>query len=181
MAPISASDRTTRRGTQWPLTLLALFLPGLLFALGLFLMRDHPRFAWLGAAGDSPWEFWVVLASGLMATAAGVADWRYHRSGKTFIGAREHRSELAALAGGGLPLFVLMALASVLPRPHVLLLPVLVVVLFTAAMICYDEFVFHRKRCGSYETLLHRLLVFGNGIAWLAWMHWCFVREAVHG
>jgi hypothetical protein len=48
-------------------------------------------------------------------------------------------------------------------------------------MICYDEFVFHRKRCGRYETMLHRLLVFGNGIAWLAWMHWCFVRERIHG
>jgi hypothetical protein len=116
-----------------------------------------------------------------VATAAGAADWRFHRSGKTAIGRPEHRSELLALAGGGLPLFALMAAASVLPRPHVLLIPVLVVVLFTVVMICYDEFVFHRKRCGAYETLLHRLLVFGNGVAWLAWVHWCFVREATHG
>ena len=62
-----------------------------------------------------------------------------------------------------------------------LLLPIIVVALFTATLICYDEFVFHRKRCGVYETLLHRLLVFGNGVAWLAWMHWCFVREGTHG
>ena len=39
MASISASGCTARRGAHWPLTLLALFLPGLLFALGLFLMR----------------------------------------------------------------------------------------------------------------------------------------------
>jgi hypothetical protein len=177
MASTSASGRTAGRGAQGRLTLLALFLPGLLFGIGLFLVRDQPRFAWLRTAAEFPWEFWVLLASGLVATAAGVADWRYHRSGKTVIGRREHHSELAALAGGGLPLFVLMAVASVFPRPHVLLLPVLVVVLSTATMICYDEFVFHRKRCGRYETLLHRLLVFGNGIAWLAWVHWCFVRE----
>ena len=97
------------------------------------------------------------------------------------MGRPEHQSELAALAGGGVPLFGLMTAASIVPRPQVLLLPVLVVVLFTTVMICYDEFVFHRKRCGAYETLLHRLLVFGNGIAWLAWMHWCFVREGTHG
>ena len=45
-------------------------------------------------------------------------------------------------------------------------------------MICYDEFVFHRRACGLYETILHRVLVLGNGTALLVWMHWCFVREA---
>jgi hypothetical protein len=107
---------------------------------------------------------------------AGIADWRFHRSGKAAIGAREHHSELLALAAGGLPLFVLMTVASLMPRPQVLLVPVLVVLLFTVVAICYDEFVFHRKRCGRYETMLHRLLVFGMGIAWLAWVNWCFVR-----
>src|SRR5436305_1488931 len=85
---------------------------------------------------------------------------RAHRSGRAAIGRAERHSELVALAGGGLPLFALMAAASVLPRPQVLLIPILVAVLFTAAMICYDEFVYHRKRCGRYETALHRLLVF---------------------
>jgi hypothetical protein len=40
----------------------------------------------------------------------------------------------------------------------------------------YDEFVFHR-RCGRFETFTHRLLTCGNGLAFLAWTHWCFVRE----
>jgi hypothetical protein len=163
------------------LTLIALFLPGALFGLGLLLVRDHPRYVWLGSLSLYPWEFWGILASGLVATTAGGLDWLYHRSGKTVIGRPEHNSELAALAGGGLPLFVLMAAASVVSRPRLLLLPVLVAGLVTTVMICYDEFVFHRKRCGNYETLLHRLLVFGNGIAWLAWCHWCFVREATNG
>jgi hypothetical protein len=161
--------------------LIALFLPGVLFGLGLFLLRDQPRYSWLSSFALYPWEFWVLLISGVVATIAGVLDWRFHRSGKTAVGRAEHHSELLALAGGGFPLFVLMAAASVVPRPELLLIPVIVVLLVTAVLICYDEFIFHRKRCGAYETLLHRLLVFGNGIAWLAWMHWCFVREAVHG
>lgn len=168
-----------RRGPPW--TLLALFVPSILFGIGLFLLRDDPRFAWLAHPGAYPWELWLVGVCGVIATIAGLADWRYHRSGATAIGGAEHRSELIALAGGGVPLFVLMSLASLLARPALLLIPVLLVVLFTTVMICYDEFVFHRKRCGRYETLLHRLLVFGNGAAWLAWMHWCFVRERFHG
>jgi hypothetical protein len=178
----TASAPRQRRGKQrLPLTLIALFLPGALLGVGLVLVRGQPRYGWLASPALYPWELWVILASGVVATVAGLLDWRYHRSGKTAIGAPEHNSELAALAGGGLPLFGLMAAASVVPRPHLLLLPVLVVVLFTTVLICYDEFVFHRKRCGAYETLLHRLLVLGNGVAWLAWSHWCFVRETAHG
>jgi hypothetical protein len=171
----------TARVQRISLSLLALFAPGSLFVLGLFLVRDQPRFQWLGAPRDYPAEFWLIALGGLLATVAGVLDWDYHRSGRTAIGGAEHRSELLALACGGLPLFVLMALASVLEQPAVLLLPILVCVLATAVMICYDEFVFHRKRCGLYETLLHRVLVFGNGAAWLAWMNWCFVRGGSHG
>jgi len=162
-------------------TLVALFLPGVLFAAGLVLLREHPRFAWLANAAEFPWELWVIALAGCAATCGGVLDWAYHRSGRAAIGRAEHQSELAALGAGGVPLFLLMALASVLDRPAVLLLPILVTVLFTAAMICYDEFVFHRRRCGRYETALHRLLVFGNGVAWLAWMHWCFVRGEGYG
>ena len=105
----------------------------------------------------------------------------YHRSGRTAVGRAEHHSELLALTCGGLPLFTLMVVASILHEPNVLLVPILMVVLFTTVLICYDEFVFHRKRCGVYETFLHRVLVLGNGMAWLAWMNWCFVRGGVHG
>jgi hypothetical protein len=171
-----ASVRTARRPRRLSLTLVALFLPGTFFALGLFLVREDPRFVWLRDPTDFPWELWVIAFAGVAATVGGVLDWAYHRSGLAAVGRAEHRSELAALGGGGLPLFVLMSLASLAQRPGLLLLPILVVVLFTTAMICFDEFVYHRRRCGRYESLLHRLLVFGNGTAWLAWMHWCFVR-----
>jgi hypothetical protein len=180
-AKTTGRERRRPAPARPPWTLLALFVPAALFGVGLFLLRDDPRFAWLCHPSVYPWELWVIAVCGATATAAGLADWRYHRSGQAAIGAREHHSELIALGGGGVPLFVLMAVASLLTRPAVLLVPVLVVALFTTVMICYDEFVFHRKRCGRYETILHRLLVFGNGAAWLAWTHWCFVRERWHG
>jgi hypothetical protein len=63
-------------------------------------------------------------------------------------------------------------------RPLQFLLPAIVVVLFIATLICYDEFIFHRRRCRPLETVLHRVLVFGNGAAWLAWAHWCFVARS---
>jgi hypothetical protein len=181
MPPNLASASRQGRPLRLSLTVIALFLPGLLFGLGLFLVHNQPRYSWLSSIRLYPWELWGLLVSGTIATVAGLLDWRYHRSGKTVVGRAEHHSELVALAGGGLPLFMLMAVASVVSRPQLLLVPVLLVVLFTAVVISYDEFVFHRKRCGGYETMLHRLLVFGNGIAWLAWMHWCFVRGDTHG
>lgn len=181
MPQTASLARSRRRSPRLPLALLALFFPAVLFGIGLILMRHHPRYAWISSAALYPWEFWAILASGLVATTAGALDWKYHRSGKVVIGRPEHQSELAALAVGAGPLFALMAAASVIECPQVLLLPILVFVLFTTVLICYDEFVFHRKRCGVYETLLHRLLVFGNGIAWLVWMHWCFVRREAHG
>src|SRR5439155_20901691 len=106
----------------------------------------------------------------------GGRDRRFHRRDDTGDGRREHRANLLALAGGGMPLFALMAAASISPRPACFLVPVLVVLIYTVVMICYDEFVIHRH-CGRIETFTHRLLTCGNGLAFLAWAHWCFVRE----
>lgn len=164
-----------------PWSLVALLLPGMLFSAGLWWLNDEPNWHWLCDIKFYPWEFWIIAVAGISATAAGIADWCFHRSGQTHVGLKEHQSELLALLGGGLPLFVLMACASVATQPIYFLIPILIVVLFTVVLICYDEFVFHRKRCSRYETFLHRVLVFGNGTAWLAWMNWCFVRGGVHG
>ena len=60
------------------------------------------------------------------------------------------------------------------------IIPIIGVALWTTALICYDEFVFHRQRCSTHETWLHRMTVFGNGAAWLAWVHYCFVAEVPH-
>jgi hypothetical protein len=72
-----------------------------------------------------------------------------------------------------------MAAVSVSPRPLAYLLPTVVVLVLTVVLVCHDEFVFHR-RCGRFERLTHRLLTFGNGLAFLAWAHWCFVRGVGH-
>ena len=166
--------RLSRHGV---LALGAMLVPAVLFPLGLTLLRHDARFAWLGNVPSYPWELWMIAVCGSAATLGGFLDWRFHRSGDTVVGRREHRAHLLALAGGGVPLFALMAAASLSPRPARWLVPVFVVLIYTVVMICYDEFVFHR-RCGRFESFTHRLLTCGNGLAFLAWAHWCFVRQA---
>ncbi len=162
-------------------SLLALFAPGLMFALGLFLARGNPKFMWLSRPALYPWQLWVIACCGTLATAAGVGDWIFHRwKAKCVIPKKEKNCELLALAGGGIPMFVLMAAASLNPVPQRFLIPVLAVLIFTVVLICYDEFIFHRRRCRRFETILHRLLVFGNGTAWMAWAHWCFVKGGIY-
>jgi hypothetical protein len=157
--------------------LLAMLVPAVLFPLRVWALRDDPRFTWLRDVRAYPWEFWAVAVCGSGATLGGILDWLFHRSGQTVVGRREHRAHVLALAAGGLPLFTLMALASLSPRPARFLVPVLVALIGTVVLVCHDEFVFHR-RCGRLETLMHRLLTCGNGLAFPAWAHWCFARSA---
>lgn len=161
---------------------MALFAPGLLFGAGLLrLAASGGAWEWLNAVSKWPWELWVIAVTGSIATLAGVGDWIWHRWARGCVVSRgERRCEFIAMAGGGGPLFLFMAAASVSVRPLAWLLPAVVVVMATTVMICYDEFVFHRKRCRPWETLLHRLLVLGQGTAWLAWAHWCFVGGGNH-
>ena len=169
-----AKQRVSRHGSS---AVLAMLVPAVLFPICLWLRRHDPRLSWLFTPADYPWELWAMAVCGTTATVGGLLDWLFHRSGETSVGKPEHDSHVAALAGGGVPLFALMAAASVLARPQILLLPIIVVVGYTVVLICYDEFVFHRKRCDRFETITHRLLTLGNGAAWLAWMHWIFVRH----
>jgi hypothetical protein len=113
-----------------------MLVPAMWFPLGLCLLRHDPRFAWLGDVRAYPWELWAIAACGTAATLGGVLDWRFHRSGDTVVGRREHRAHLLALAGGGVPLFALMAAASLSPRPARFLVPVLVVLIYTVVLIC---------------------------------------------
>lgn len=190
MIPLTQSSRPTRVqptvakarrriSRHGPFALLAMLTPAILFPVGLWFARHHPRLVWLGDGSAYPWEFWAVAVCGTLATLGGTADWLVHRSGGTTVGTREHQAHVAALAGGGIPLFILMALASVSSRPESFLVPVFIVVIFMVVLISYDEFIFHR-RCGFRETLCHRMLTFGNGLAFLAWVHWCFVRGGGH-
>ncbi len=149
-------------------SLALLLAPGALFGVGLVLTRDEIVFP-LTHVG-------VIGVAGILATMAGVGDWWYHASGLRVIGPRERRTELLALGAGGLPLFLLMAAASVLPHPRTLLLPVLGFVIVITLLIEHDERLYH-TRCGRLETLFHRVLVGGQAIAWSAWAHWCFVER----
>jgi hypothetical protein len=171
-----ARRRVSRRG---PVALILMLMPGVLLPAGLFLVRNSPRFGWIFHVGQYPWELWAVALFGTIASAGGIGDWLFHRSGETAIGAAEHRAHVMALGAGGLPLFGLMSAASVAARPLAWLLPVVAVLIGTVILICYDEFVFHR-RCRRLENTLHRMLTIGNGLAWFAWAHWCFVRGSPH-
>jgi len=176
LAAMQAPENRLRKASS--ASLIALLVPAIGMAVALWLAHSRLGFEWL-FAGDWPWQLWVLAVCGTAATLAGIGDWLYHRlMAKCAISRKERQCELLALAGGGVPVFLMMLAASVSDRPLQWLLPVMVAVIFTTALICYDEFIFHRKRCQKLETRLHRVLVFGNGVAWLAWAHWCFVERA---
>ncbi len=158
-------------------SLALLFMPGVVFIAALYLLKDvHPRFYWFGDTGLYPWQFWTIGVFGTIATLGGAGDWLFHKIYVT-VGPHEHHSHILALGAGGL-VFLLMAAASVIAHPLALLLPIIAALLLTVTLICYDEFAFHIRRCKPFETLLHRMLVFGNGAAFLCWLHWIFVAGA---
>ena len=157
------------------LSLVLLFAPGFLFAFLLWHYHQRPELGMSANFPFLPWQFWMIGVCGVLATIGGVLDWRYHRDPlKLQISAKERAAEAAALGFGGLPMFILMWLAMMSSKPSVYLIPILVLLIYTVVAICYDEFVFHIRRCGKLETRYHRMLVFGNGLAWLAWFHYIY-------
>lgn len=164
-----------QKGIRQYLSLVLLFVPALAFIALLVWYREAPELALQPHFPFAPWQFWAMGVFGTLATIGGVLDWCYHRDPlRLQLAAKERDAEALALGTGGAPMFVLMWLATMSARPAIYLLPIVVVLIYTVTLICYDEFVFHRNRCGPRETLYHRLLVFGNGLAWLAWFHFVF-------
>lgn len=161
------------------LSLGLLFAPGVLFVTILWLLKDvSPRFAWFNDVLHYPWQVWGISLFGMVATIGGAGDWLFHKVYVT-VGPNEHHSHILGLGAGGV-VFILMLLATVADQSLNWLLPTIVALLVTVTLICYDEFAFHARRCKPFETLLHRLLVFGNGVAFLCWLHWVFVARVVY-
>jgi hypothetical protein len=133
----------------------------------------NPRFAWFNNPTQYPWQFLGIVLCGTVATLGGAGDWWFHKIYVT-VSPNEHHSHILALGSGGI-VFLLMAVASWVDEPAALLIPVVVMLITTVVLISYDEFAFHIRRCKPFETILHRILVFGNGAAFLCWMHWLFV------
>lgn len=160
------------------MTMLALLLPALAMLL---LLAVAPPGSDLPGLDPRTWSapFFGMAVAGAVATGAGVLDWRFHRRGGRRLAIAERRAELAALSLG-VPLFVLLTLASLARDPRPWLLPTMLVALVMTALIAFDETRFHRACC-RYEATLHRLLVFGNGIAFACWFGWCSWREVGHG
>lgn len=158
--------------------LIAAFTPGIAAAAAWWWLRDDPRLAWLDPRRGS-WQFFAIAVAGVAATVAGFLDWRYHLRGERTVCARERRAEFRALVFGGLPLFGAMAWATLAADPGALLVPVVTAALVVVAGVCYDEFTFHR-RCSRREAAYHRTIEVGMAVAWLAWVHGCFVARAAH-
>ena len=159
------------------LSLILLVIPAFLFALLLFIYRHNPKIAIGESFPYLPFQFILVAIFGTVATVGGVLDWKFHRNPLNMkIPEKERLAEAAALGLGGLPMFVLMFCAMLGDRPTIFLMPILIVLVYTTTAISYDEFIFHKKRCGNIETHYHRMLVFGNGIAWFAWFHYIYCK-----
>ncbi len=163
------------RSIRYYLSLWLLFMPALLFGILLVLYRAHTNLHITGAFPFLPWQFLVIIVFGVIATTGGVLDWKFHRDPlKLKISKKERDAEAKALGLGGFGMFVLMWLAMLSEQPLNFLIPIILVLIYTVVAICYDEFVFHIHRCEKTETRYHRMLVFGNGLAWLAWFHFIY-------
>jgi hypothetical protein len=159
------------------LSLIFLFIPALLFGFLLFVFKDNPKLQIADEFPYFPWQFFAIALAGSTATVGGLLDWRFHRNPLNMkIPKQERDAEAAALGLGGVPMFILMWFAMMSPNPTNYLIPILLVLIYTVVAICYDEFIFHIKRCGKLEKTYHRMLVFGNGLAWLAWFHFIYCK-----
>ena len=156
------------------LSLVFLFFPACMFLL--FLLSFHKEIKEVYHLTSTPIPLYLIMAFGIIATIGGVLDWSYHRNVlKLKISKKERKSELLALACGGAPMFVLMCCATLSQAKSLYLIPIMLILIYTVVMICYDEFVYHLKRCKLKETIYHRMLVFGNGIAWFSWFYFIYV------
>lgn len=167
--------KSPRGFIRYYLSLILLFVPAVLFVALLIVFKGEGRLQPEAGFPYIPWQFLVIAVFGVIATIGGVLDWRFHRDPLNMkIPKKERDAEAAALGLGGLPMFIVMWLAMMSSQPNLYLVPVVLILVYTVVAISYDEFVFHIKRCGPKENSYHRMLVFGNGIAWLAWFHFIF-------
>jgi hypothetical protein len=166
-----------QKNFRYYFSLVLLFTPAFLFGVLIFLFSEKSKLMISNNFPFLPWQFFVIAIFGIIATAGGVLDWQFHRNPLNMkIPKKEREAEAKALGLGGLPMFILMWFAMLSSTPAYFLIPILLVLIYTVVAICYDEFVFHIKRCGKLETIYHRMLVFGNGIAWLVWFHFIYYK-----
>jgi hypothetical protein len=159
------------------LSLLLLFLPALGFIFCLYIFRNHASLHIISVFPFLPWQFFIIGIFGIIATIGGVLDWSFHRDPlKLKISKKERDAEAAALGLGGIPMFMLMWLAMISATPIFYLIPIILFLIYTVVAICYDEFVFHIKRCSKRENIYHRMLVYGNGVAWITWFHFIYCK-----
>lgn len=170
-----AATRNNKQSIRYYISLIFLFVPALLFLILLIVYKNHPRLLIQQTFPYLPWQFYAIAIFGIIGTIGGALDWKYHRNPLNMkIPPKERDAEALALGTGGLPIFILMWLATLSASPISYLIPIIIVLIYTTVAICYDEFVFHIKRCDRVETIYHRMLVLGNGMAWVSWFHFIY-------
>lgn len=178
MHTITKSQPSTneKKGIRYYISLILLFVPPLLFTFVLLVFNQAPELGIQNSFPYLPWQFIAMGIFGSIATLGGVLDWKYHRNPLNLkISKKERNAEAGALGLGGVTMIILMSLATFSEQPKWFLIPIILVLIYTTVAICYDEFVFHIKRCEKIETLYHRMLVLGNGLAWLCWFHFIYL------
>jgi hypothetical protein len=163
------------RSLRTPGTLLAALAPGACFLVLLLAAADgDPRFAWVAHPSSAPWPILVLAVAGIVGAGGAVGDFCFHRMhGRPLVGRPEHVSHVLALVTGGLPLFAVMACATLAQRRGPFLVPALALAAYVVVFVAYDAFVFHRRRrTGALERTFHGATTTGNGLAFLAWAHW---------
>lgn len=164
-----------KQAVSYYLSLVLLFVPAIFFGILVILNLSSDKFFSNSLLPILPWQFYVIAFFGIVATIGGVLDWHYHRYKlKMKIPKKERNSEVMALGLGGVPMFFLMWFSMMSTNPRPFLIPIVLILIYTVTAISYDEFTFHAKRCKRLETIYHRMLVLGNGVAWLAWFHFIY-------
>jgi hypothetical protein len=167
------------RGRNPPHALIGALIPGAAFVVLLVTAsRTDARFAWVARPWTAPWPIFAIAIAGTIGLAGTVSDFVYHRRKPApIVGPLEHRAHVLALFTGGVPLFAIMAAATLASNAMRLLVPVIVVAMSVVLWVAYDEYVFHRRRqCAPVEETFHLMANLGNAAAFLAWVQWVFVE-----
>ena len=155
------------------LSLVGALIPGVVFA-GLVLSGGEGLYSSRFLLLLNSWELVPIIGFGLLGLGSAIADWMFHRTGDTGVICKKERDvEKAALWLGGVPIFFVTLHATFFGLPPWKTCLLVLLLVLTSLFVCYDQFIFHRKRCNALENRFHLGITLGNIFAWLFWLECC--------